>query len=902
MAAMAGLRTRPLVDGRIKVTSRGSDGFIGTFRNETEAKAAIREFIGQNARDLDGQFVIPSIGTPLSQAPLSPQAQLNPIEKLDILLRKGVSGVQFGISVATPIGRWSQAGERLGKGPLHSLVVDPTQAAKRLYGTALTALRPRLKSLFGGKEKGFQEAARQMQREQLEPKIGSPEQRQFVTRWNEARTKNELTAPGAFLEGGIDAENIAVADKFSELGLADDIFLMMRANALIDDYLFSNQNTLSNVLPNMKNAVREGKLPEETLDWIENLARATGEEVDPADVMKTMGLTAEQQEGMNILRDIIDRREFNIPAIYRYATAPKLKRGFKDGKEQYAANMGMSPEAVALAGERRSFLIETFKGDEVLADQVLGAQLPVFREAMEAGFMPGKQFGETASPAMARWAVPLQHMVVGNEILGRRVLSGLLNPGELDPAISAIKHARNMLYREHVDPAIQKAMTVVNGLGEERTKKILINYLHELEGLPTESFKRLNAMIRSVARGFNVAVEDRVAEKWINTLNFMTYSSSIPFRVGLIARNSFQTMLIVPIMGGDAWYHGVKTALGFGTDGIARAEAAQAAMEAAVKGRALKLDVVPLHGGTEAIGGVSEGMFGNWRSDFAKVGFNVNELFTVGFTAYRKPDDIGRVVAFYAGKHRVNKALSTYHRSAKGDAALETLKRQGKVKTFDETIEAEFESLIRQDRFAEAEDLIGAELANKVHFLYGDASHPPGWGGVAGKLFGQFGTFPVQYLSQVTESLTRGTVKDRVEFLAVHSAINIGIITAGAKLFDADLESWAFLPSLTYTGGPYADILLNMITVMGGSDAERSLALRTLKMKLPSWNSPSSIFVPGSYFVDDLRRAFEEDDFIKGVGRAAGVRFLYDQPSASDEFFENVKAGFGWLNELNPLN
>jgi len=900
MAEGADMNAKTTIDGRVKVTDRNSGALVGVFSTEAEAKREIAKFVGQNAKDLDGHLLNPALGTPASTTPITLQSQLRTkVEAVDELLRKGVTAVQFGISPLTPMVRWAQAAERLGKGPAFSKVVSPTQAAKGVYREQLNVLRPSLLGLFGKKSQSYQSSARQMQRKQIKL---APEERQLVTRWNEARTKNELIEPGQLLEGGMDKANIAMADQFSSLGVADEIPEMMRMNAIIDDFLLNRQEMLDFKLPALRNAVLEKKLPEEFTEFIDKIAAATGADDTPELLMKAAGLTAEQQQGMNLLRDVIDRSEFNIPAIYRYSTAPKLEKGFKDGQEQFAAKMGMSPAAVKLARERRDYLVTTFDGDIALQDQVIGAQLPVFREFINVGFMPGKQFGETASVGVKRWAMPLQHLVVGNEILSRRVLSGLINPNELDPAVSAIKHARNMLYRKHMDRPIQEAMDIVRSIAkrDERTGKILINYLHELEGLPTASFKQLNTMIRSVARSFNIGVEDRVAEKWINTLNFITYSSSIPFRVGLIARNQFQTMLVVPIMGGEAWYHGVKTALGFGIDGVARAEAAQAAMETAVKAGALKVDVVPLHGGTEFIGGVSEGMFGNMRSDFAKVGFKVNDLFEAGFTAYRKPDDIGRVVAFFAGKQRVNKALSTYHRSSKGDSAIEQLKRQGKVKTFDETIEAEFETLIRQDRFQEAEDLIGVKLADKVHFLYADANHPPGWGGVAGKFLGQFGTFPVQYLAHVTESLTRGTAKDRIEFLAAHSAINLGIISAGAQLFDADLTSWAFLPSLTYTGGPYADIILSGISVMGGGRAERSIALRNLQMKFPSWNSPS-IFVPGSYFVNDVIRSFEQDTFLEGIARASGIRFLEGRDSGTEILFENMKAGFGWLNELNPL-
>ncbi|MEE8113083.1 MAG: hypothetical protein V3T23_01890, partial [Nitrososphaerales archaeon] len=564
---------------------------------------------------------------------------------------------------------------------------------------------------------------------------------------------------------------------------------------------------------------------------------------------------------------------------------------------------GMTAEAVSLAKQRQTFLNTVFRENGDLQGQVIGAQLPIFRQFITAGLMPGKQFGQSIRPSVQKWAGVLRDLPEGTEILSRRVLSGLLNPNELNPAVSAFKHARNILYREHMDPVMREATRVVTDLAKntpdgERVGRIALNYLHELEGLPTPSFKALNDMIRSVARSFNVGVEDRVAEKWVNTLNTMTYSSSIPFRIGLIARNSFQTMLTVPIVGGEAWHHGMKTALGWNGKGF-ESELVQAAMERAVKANALKVDVIPLHGGTDIVGGVSEGMFGNMRSEFAKVGYNVKELFDAGFTAYRKPDDIGRVVAFEAGRFRVNKALSVYQRSAKGDAAIEALKKQAKVKTFDETIEAEFEALIRADRFDDASNLIGAKLADKVHFLYADANHPPGWGGVGGKLLGQFGTFPVQYLQHVLESATRGTVKDRLEFIAGHSAVNLGIISAGAALFDADLESWAFAPSIHYTGGPYAEMILSGISAWNGSEAEQSLARNNLKMMLPWWNRPS-ILVPGSYFVADVVRGFQQDNFAQGIARASGIRFLDGEPSATENVFDNVKGGFGWINEMLP--
>jgi len=240
MAEGAGMKAKTTIEGRVKVTDRNSGALVGIFINEAEAKNAIGKFVGQNARDLDGQFTVPALGTPLSATPLPLQSQLvAKVKEADILLRKGVTVFQTGpLARITPIGKLANAVEVQGFGPAKSKVFDPTQEARNIYEAALTALRPRLNSIFKGKkDSSFQATAKQIQKEQLKPEIGDRQQRELVTRWNEARTKDELIAPGQLLEGGMDQTNIAIADQFSSLGLADEIFEMMRMNAIIDDLL-----------------------------------------------------------------------------------------------------------------------------------------------------------------------------------------------------------------------------------------------------------------------------------------------------------------------------------------------------------------------------------------------------------------------------------------------------------------------------------------------------------------------------------------------------------------------------------------------------------------------------------------------------------------------------------------
>jgi hypothetical protein len=323
------------------------------------------------------------------------------------------------------------------------------------------------------------------------------------------------------------------------------------------------------------------------------------------------------------------------------------------------------------------------------------------------------------------------------------------------------------------------------------------------------------------------------------------------------------------VIGGKSWYEGVKIAIGQGADGKFSYENMKKAVERAVKAGAIDPNILPIHASSE--------IFGTEMAAVGKTRLKIKDLFDLGFSFYRTPDDLGRVVAFEGMRHRFFEHWGDF---VKGTIDLDTFKSRAKINTFDEVIIAQGEALIRQAHSGarsadEAANFFGKQLADKTHLLYGNANHPPGWGGVAGRLFGQYGTFPVQYLNYVLENGTKNIgTKDWAEFLTIHGALNMGVVMAGSEFFDADLTTWATIGSLTYTGGPYAEAAISLVQLVGGSDAEKALARRNLQMMLPSFDSPQSTFVPGSYFIGDLVDAYQADDWLKAAGEAAGIRFL----------------------------
>jgi len=836
-------------NGRFKVISQNNRGFFQLFDTEAEARTYLSELGREVVPELDASLPTAHRGVQAgASTPHQPQAQLTFREKIadfDVTVRKGVQSFQKGIgAVVTPIEKFAQAAENAGDGFAFSKVYNTTQVAKNTVKSLLTTItRPKLNG------QSYEQALRAM-----EGKVAAlPDgQSDLVTLLSEAFTKPEIAA-----KFGLDQQSINMANIITKSGQADNMGMFVRINGVMNNFLKNRPGALSEISA-LRNQILDGKLPESATSFLDGLERSVGLEQTWDDLFESLQLTAEEAIGLKQVKLMLDNPEaFNIPAIFRYATAENLEAGWKNGRSQFIAKRKMTKEAVELSDERTKILDLAFGDAGLDRELILGYQMPVFRQFVDSGVFPSKTKASV-----------LDSFVEGKEVLTRRVLSGHLDPAQLNPHVSAYKHVNNLLMREHFDDVSRLArneIDLIEKAEKKFTARVMSDYLHDVEGGSSIQFDRLTESIRSSGRGMGIQIDDRLAERVVGTLGKLAYQASIPFRAALVVRNYFQTLLFTaPIVGRKAWVHGLQAV------NPVKREEQLIAFNVARRAGAIDPNTNPLFAADE-IFGIKAARFGDKLGPGArKLSFQADKLFDIGFSVYRSADDWGRAVAFFAGRKRVIDAQDLFVKNAD----MEGFKVAAKVKTFDETIEVEFERIVRSQGTQAAADFIGKKLADKTHLLYGNANRPAGWGGISGRLFGQFGTFPTQYAGYVVENLTRGTVKDRAEWAAAHGAINAGIIIGGAEAFGADLTSWATIPSIRYTGGPYTEVAASLYQAWGGSDAERSMAIRNLKMMFPSMDHPSSIFIPGSYFVGDIQDAFGETSLSKILGEGAGVRFL----------------------------
>ena len=874
VANRAGLRAERDMNGNFRVKDRDTGAFFGEFATESAAKDAINAAGRAAVPDLDAAWPIMYSGEALAADLPYVQTTVGPFRERLAALRATT------FRLITPMRAWARDYEKVSGAPVYERIVKPLDDA---HSAANNVYAER-----------YSKALHSLDEDMLDFSVP---RRDEITLYESAFNKDEIAA-GFLPDRPISASEIQIADNFAKLGQGHDIPSLMGLSATIDMMLGSRQHFIEQELPRIAQGLRDERIPQEIRLEIEKALQASmaspGVEKNWAEVAVGMGLGQEKLKSLTMARALLGKGEnwtelkstlgladeevlaltamdamasegaLSIPAIIRHAPAPAAVGGMT-GKALYASMRGFTPAETAFAERRTSLLRGAFSDYGKDYDRLVGMQLPVFRTFMERGIFPGKNFMDAGSSPVREIAKALGQMDEATALFSKRILSGSLDVRDLSPSISAMRYVRNLVLGTTFDPKLPEAYRVAKTLKDPEARRIIEEHIAEMEGKPDISFQRLNQLVKSTGRLLGVPIGENEGANIVNLLTRMAYQASIPFRAALVARNWMQSPLfLTPIVGPDYWWKGVKFAM---EDG---------AMEKAIKAGALDLEALPLHGATEVFGIESRRLGERLGGPLARLNYKAQEAFGWGFQQYRKADDWGRVVAFGSGRSRVKDSLNKYMASTKDYQALERLLEDAKVKTFDETVEREFRDLIARnspESFEEAANLVGKELADKVHFLYKTGNHPVGWNGVKGRLLGQFGTFPAQYLRYLEEGVTRGTTKDKAQFIATHSSMNLAIVGLGAEL-GFNLENWASFPSVTYTGGPYADLIVNLVQYTSGSEAERRLAKRSLNMLYPTWDHPRSMFVPGSYFVADVKDAFSQDTFLKQVLRASGIKEL----------------------------
>jgi len=712
-------------------------------------------------------------------------------------VRRVLDQLNLFLPFATAMENLTKSAENAGLGALFTKIYNPGQeaVARKIPLEMGATIRPELGKTWNDQIRLVQDLVQKIK----------PKRREFTTGWVEATSRPEIERAGGLLDRAMNTEEIQVAQFMERLGMDLEIPRLLAITEMIRNLIKNKQSFLGRAdrlaadSPELASTIQELRL----------IAQATPDKA--ADIIKQLTrLSNEEKAAINILEPLLDRssNDFSIFAVSRWLDAPVVRQG-QTGRQAFAELNNMTREEIAVGEALDDLLQSAFSNSNIDANRQVKGFWPHFRRWAEQGFVLNRGLGKQLAPEPSiAWA-------------DRAYRGGELGVYVTDPVVYGYKQVMNLMIKRHLDPrlpAMKKEIDTIRAAGESRLADLMDEYVMEIRGRPHGTFERLNKALTRFADSMGIPNPNQHVESYINGIVSTAYSATIPFRAALIARNYFQMWQMTPPRIGINWFlKGFKESL------------TQEGFQRAVNAGAVPIDVLPLF---------ASDVITNLRA-FQTLPLRMKRIFERGFNWYRKADDFGRAVAYNGLRARIKNSLGPFMRD---EITWEEFITRSKIRTFTEVDQRTFGELFSVGRVDDAIDHLGTTLARETHFRYGHAAHPAGWGSVYGRVFGQFGTWPVQYKDFLLEGAARGTTGDKIQFFGTHIAMNLGLASAGAA---AGVNLWSFVSfnALQYTGGPWADVALDLVRAYGGTPAEAQLARRSLFFNFPTFSDPRSAAV-----------------------------------------------------------
>jgi len=376
-----------------------------------------------------------------------------------------------------------------------------------------------------------------------------------------------------------------------------------------------------------------------------------------------------------------------------------------------------------------------------------------------------------------------------------------------------------------------EAVKLVNELpmpqNSESVRKHLVNFVDRMWGTTDASNKALNDFTDSLFQRLGIHTDKQFKTDVVSMLLQLNVGAHMAWRAPLAIRNMFQVFFVYPMVGEQAFARGFREALTAG----GKAEA--------IKAKIVGPDPVPF--GDEIFN-----PFGT-----------LTQVVRSGLKAYAKVDDFTRVVAYHATKFKVQQAAEKY--LAKNWSVVKFAEEAELASMFHPVEAKQIIDMVKSGNIPGAARRAGYLMQENTNFIYRAGNSPEAFRGVAGRLFGQFGMWPVSYIEYIRYLSTFGTPNQRAGKIARFMAINTAFGSAGTML-GVNTWKWLLFGPIVFTGGPMLQIAQDAGKVVssaaqGRDDPEAAMAAARLKKNIPS------TFIPGSGFLKDVEATLEEAKF-----------------------------------------
>jgi hypothetical protein len=227
-------------------------------------------------------------------------------------------------------------------------------------------------------------------------------------------------------------------------------------------------------------------------------------------------------------------------------------------------------------------------------------------------------------------------------------------------------------------------------------------------------------------------------------------------------------------------------------------------------------------------------------------------------------DNYNRVVSYLAVTDTFDKA---YTRFKAGDLDVDGLMREAKMWNLPQDLFKRSKEMLQAGQVKQVRSLFASTLTDESMFVYRKGRMPLPFSGTMGKVFGQFGTFFVNYVQQIRNGISRAPGVEKAKVIA-RLAGNLTALSATFAAFG--LRTSDYIPGpVSFAGGPSWELLTGILNAMSPNDYQgraaraKVLGLHTKDGK-PYWDIEeffssglASNVIPGSLEYRSIKRGLE---------------------------------------------
>lgn len=448
--------------------------------------------------------------------------------------------------------------------------------------------------------------------------------------------------------------------------------------------------------------------------------------------------------------------------------------------------------------------------------------------------------------------------------------TGEVSSYEKDPVRSMQRYIKAGFDSKLMQPALEGArqalpeeLAKLSDQSRGKAERVVKRYMDDVRGIPGEASKFTQEAVNIFAQKLGLKIPIDVRKNIVNLILATGEAALQGFRVVAGIRDFTQ---------GVSWYYsrfGLERTLKMleygtkGLDGITKAD-----LHAG--GLIPELNVIYIDSPTEFTGttlGRASNVIGNTIRAVSQMGLrmslqkDVYALMHAGSyldTWKLAGDELGKMV--------------------RGETTREKAYRKLSLDTYEMPTVIEFDRLVGNQKLDEAARLLARETGREQVGVFGSGNNPGGWNRNIGRIAGQYGSWSMWFRAQGMRMMSRGTNGQRMAALTRLAATQGAVYAAGAAT-GLSFANWYAPAGVLFTGGPLVDAAGTVNDAIQGRGYIQDLAIERLKRYLPydPWGDEfniKQIYVPGSYFINDLKEAMEmaQDNDPLALPRALGVK------------------------------